>query len=131
MTQGKGISEELTQLAEFAEREDWLYQAELRLAYEFSMIAMAFAEANPRAEVICINYIGTESALRHSARSNMLRSIKLIEKSLDKLQGLKATYPIKDAIPDFFAPPNPAQTFYQEEILRRNLQTLCQCQKNR
>ncbi len=123
MTEKMDISVELTQLAEFAGREDWLYQAELRLADEFSVIATAFSEANPKAEVICKNYIGRDSSLRLSARSSILRSIKSIEKSLDKLQGLKATYMISEVFPDYFAPPKPAQTFFQSEILRRNLQS--------
>lgn len=123
MTEKKDISAELTQLTEFAAQEDWLYQAELRLADEFSVIATAFSKANPKAEIICKNYIGGDSNLRLSARSSILRSIKSIEKSLDKLQGLKATYMIREVFPDYFAPPNPAQTFFQSEILRRNLQS--------
>jgi len=119
----KYISTELTQLAEFAEREDWLYQAELRLADEFSVVALAFVNANPGAEVICKYYIGAESALRYSARSSILRSIKSIKKSLDKLQGLRSRYTIKEDLPDYFAPQNPVQTYFQSEIAKRNLNT--------
>ena len=53
MTTKIDISADLMQLAVFAEREDWLYQTELRLAGEFSRVALAFAEATPGAEVIC------------------------------------------------------------------------------
>lgn len=42
MTTEIDISADLMQLAVFAEREDWLYQAELRLADEFSRVALAF-----------------------------------------------------------------------------------------
>lgn len=118
------ISAELTRLAEFAELEDWLYQAELRLANKFSVVALEFVEANPGTEVICKNYIGPESALRYSARSSILRSIKAIEKSLDKLQGLRTIYKPYENLPDYFAPQNPAQTFFQLEIRRRTLNTI-------
>lgn len=119
------ISEELSQLAEFAEREDWLYQAELRLANEFSVVALAFVKANPGAEVICKHYIGAESALRYSARSSILRSIKSIKKSLDTLQGLRSMNTIKEDIPDYFASHNPVQTFFQSELRKRKLHTFC------
>lgn len=118
------ISAELTQIAEFAEfaqREDWLYQAELRLAGEFSLVAQAFVKANPDAEAICKSYIGAESALIYGARSSILRSIKTIERSLDKLQGLRTTYQHRENLPDYLTPPNPAQTFFQSEMRRRNL----------
>ncbi len=121
MTDENAIAVELGQLARFAEREDWLYQTELRLADKISDIARTFSEENPGAEVICNNYIGSDSALRLSARSCILRSIKAIEKSLDKLQGLKAIYRIGEVFPDYFDTPNPATTFFQSEIVRRNL----------
>lgn len=121
MTEVIDISVELTQLADFAEREDWFYLAELKLADEFSVVARAFAEANPGAYVICKNYIGGDSALRYSARSTILRSIKSIERSLDKLQGKSATYNLQNIYTDYFSRPNPAQTFFQYEIRRRNL----------
>lgn len=118
----RDISAQLSELASFAEREDWLYQAELRLADVFSLAATTFSLANPGAEVICKNYIGGDSALRHSARSSILRTIKSIEKSLDRLQGLKATYSLGEVIQDYFSPSNPAKTFFQSEIVRRNMQ---------
>lgn len=118
------ISAELTQLVEFAEREDWLYQTELRLAAEFSRVALAFAEANPEAEVICKDYIGEDSALRYRARSSLLRSIKSIEKSLDKLQGLGTIYKLREVPLDYFTPQNPAKAFLESEICRRNMTRL-------
>lgn len=48
----RDFSAPLSELASFAEREDWLYQAELRLADEFSLVATTFSQANPGAEVI-------------------------------------------------------------------------------
>lgn len=119
----RDISAQLSELASFAEREDWLYQAELRLAEVFSLAATTFSQANPGAEVICKNFIGGDSALRLSARSSILRTIKSIEKSLDRLQGLKATYRLGEMAQDYFSPSNPAKTFFQSEIARRNLQT--------
>lgn len=124
MTSEKNISADLIELAEFAEREDWLYQAELRLAEEFSRVAVAFAEVNREAEVICKDYIGADSVLRYHARSSLLRSIKSIKKSLDKLQGLRTMYKLEESLPDCFAPPNPAKAFLESEIQRRNLQML-------
>lgn len=112
---------QLTEVAEFAQREDWLYQAELKLAGEFSLIAQAFVKANPGAEAICKNYTGAESVLIYGARSSIIRSIKTIEKSLDKLQGLSATCRSHEQFPDYLAPSNPAQTFFQSEMRRRNL----------
>jgi len=119
----RDISAQLSELASFAEREDWLYQAELRLAEVFSLAATTFSQANPGAEVICKDFIGEDSALRLSARSSILRTIKSIEKSLDRLQGLKATYRLGEVAQDYFSPSNPAKTFFQSEIVRRNLQT--------
>lgn len=87
MTTKIDISVDLMQLAVFAEREDWLYQAELRLADEFSRVALAFAEATPGVEVICRDYIGADSALRYRARSSLLRSINSIEKTLINCRG--------------------------------------------
>lgn len=131
MTAKQDISEELSELAVFAAKEDWLYQAELRLADKFSVIAVTFAKENSGAEFICNNFIGQDSALRLSARSSILRSIKLIEKSLDKLQGLKATFKIDEPFPDYLAPSNPAQTFFQSEILRRDLNAqVDRCQRS-
>lgn len=124
MTTEQDISAEMTQLAEFAEREDWLYQAELSLAAEFSRAALAFAEANPEAEVICKDYIGEDSALRYSARSSLLRSIKSIEKSLDKLQGFGTMYKFGEGPLDYFALPTPATAFFESEIRRRNMTRL-------
>ena len=69
------------------------------------------------------NYIGPESALRLSARSSLLRTIKTIEKSLDRLQALKPTYKVWEEVQDYFGPSNPAQTFFASEIVRRNLRT--------
>jgi len=115
------FSAQLSELASFAEREDWLYQAELRLADEFSLVATTFSQANLGAEVICKDYIGGDSVLRLSARSNILRTIKSIEKSLDRLQGLKATYRLGEVVQDYFSPSNPAKTFFELEIVRRNL----------
>lgn len=112
---------QLTEVAEFAQREDWLYQAELKLAGEFSLIAQAFVTANPEAEAICKDYIGAESALIYAARISIIRSLKTIERSLDKLQGLKTTNQSNGLFPDYLAPHNPAQTFFQSEIRRRNL----------
>jgi len=112
---------QLVEVAEFANHEDWLYQAELKLAGEFSLIAQAFVKANPGAETICKNHIGAESALIYGARSNILRSIKMIERSLDKLQGLRTTYRSHEQFSDYLASPNPAQTFFQFEMRRRNL----------
>lgn len=123
MTAENDISAGLMQLAEFAEREDWLYLAELRLADEFSRVALAFAQANPEAEVICKDYIGANSALRHRARSSLFRSIRSIEKSLDQLQGLRTMYKLGEPVPDYLAPPNPAKAFFESEIRRRHLKT--------
>lgn len=124
MTLEKNISADLIELAEFAKREDWLYQAELRLAEEFSRVALAFAEANRETEVICKDYIGPDSVLRYRARSSLLRSIRSIKKSLDKLQGLRSMYKLEENVPDYFATPNPAKAFLELEIQRRNLKTL-------
>lgn len=124
MTSEKNISADLIELAEFAKREDWLYQAELRLAEEFSRVALGFAEVNREAEVICKDYIGADSVLRFHARSSLLRSIKSIKKSLDKLQGLRTMYKLDEDLPDYFAPPNPAKAFLESEIQRRNLKML-------
>lgn len=121
MTENMDISARLAELAALAEKEDWLYQAELRLAEEFSAVATAFSQANPGMEIICENYIGPDSALRLSARSSLLRTIKTIEKSLDGLQALKPTYKVWDDVQDYFVPSNPAQTFFASEIVRRNL----------
>lgn len=124
MTKTIDISAELMQLVEFAEREDWLYQTELRLADEFSRVAVAFAETNPGAEVICKDYIGDDSGLRLHARSWLLRSIKSIEKTLDKLQGLRTMYKLRESVPDYFASKNPAKAFLESEIHRRDLSAL-------
>jgi len=123
MTAKIDISADLMQLAVFAEREDWLYQAELRLADEFSRVALAFAEATPGSEVICKEYIGADSAFRYRARSSLLRSINSIEKTLNKLQGLRTMYKLGETLPDYFAPQNPAKAFLESEIRRRNLRT--------
>lgn len=123
MTEDLDVSARLSEIAALAEQEDWLYKAELRLADEFSAVASAFSLANPGAEIICKNYIGPESALRLSARSSLLRTIKTIEKSLDRLQALKPTYKVWDEVQDYFGPSNPAQTFFASEIVRRNLRT--------
>ena len=98
-----------------------MYQAELRLAEEFSAVATAFSQVTPGAEIICENYIGQNSVLRLGARSSLLTSIKTIEKSLDRLQGLEPTYKVWDEVQDYFGPSNPAQTFFASEIVRRNL----------
>lgn len=124
MTAENDVPADLRRLAEFAEREDWLYLAELRLADEFSRVALAFAEANPGAEVICKDYIGADSALRHRARSSLFRSIRSIEKSLDQLQGIKTMYQLGGPVPDYLAPPHPAQAFLESEIRRRQLKTV-------
>lgn len=113
------ISAELALLAEFAEREDWLYQAELKLAAEFSTVAKAFAEANPGSEVICTNYIGSESVLRYSARSCMLRSIKSIDRSLNELEGVRPAYQPDKSWSDYLSPPNPAHSFFCAELAKR------------
>lgn len=123
MTKELDLSARLSELAALAEKEDWLYQAELRLADEFSAVATAFSQANPGTEIICENYIGPDSALRLSARSSLLRTIKTIEKSLDRLQALKPRYIVWDDVQDYFGPSNPAQTFFASEIVRRNLRT--------
>ncbi len=123
MTEDRNISLRLAELAALAEKEDCLYQAELRLADEFSAVATAFSLANPGAGIICENYIGPSSVVRRSARSSLLRTIKTIEKSLDRLQALKPTYKVWDEVQDYFAPSNPAQTFFASEIVRRNLRT--------
>lgn len=123
MTAKNDISAGLMQLVEFAEREDQLYLAELRLADEFSRVALAFAQANPEAEVICKDYIGADSALRHRARSSLFRSIRSIEKSLDQLQRLRTMYKLGEPVPDYFTPPNPAKAFLESEIRRRHLKT--------
>lgn len=125
MTTTIDISADLMQLAVFAEREDWLYRAELRLADEFSRVALAFAEATPGAEVICKDYIGADSALRYRARSSLLRAINSIEKMLDKLQGLRTMYKLGETLPDYFSSQNPAKAFLESEIRRRNLRTFC------
>lgn len=121
MTKDKDIFAELTQLTEFAEREDWLYRAELSLAAEFSRVALAFAEENPEAEVICKDYIGEDSELKYRARSSLLRSIRSIEKSLDKLQGVGTMYKLGESPLDYFAPQNPAKAFLESEICRRKM----------
>lgn len=121
MTKDLDLSARLSELAALAKKEDWLYQAELRLADEFSAVATAFSQANPGAEIICENYIGPDSALRLSARSSLLKTIKTIERSLDRLQALKPTYKVWDEVQDYFGPSNPAQTFFTSEIVRRNL----------
>lgn len=123
MTGNTDGSAELVQLIEFAEAEDWLYQAELRLADQISAVAVAFSKGNPGTEVICRNYIGRDSVLRLNARSSILRSIKSIEKSLDKFQGLKASYRIEELLPDYFAASDPAKSFFCAEIVKRNLKT--------
>lgn len=122
MNEVRDVSARLSELAAYAEREDWLYQAELQLAEEFSAVAKAFSQANPGTEIICENYIGQDSVVRRSARSSLLRTIKTIEKSLDRLQSIKPTYKIWEQAPDYFAPSNPAQTFFASEIIRRDLQ---------
>lgn len=61
MTEDLNISLRLAELAALAEKEDCLYQAELRLADEFSAVATAFTAANPGTEIICENYIGPGS----------------------------------------------------------------------
>ena len=53
--------------------------------------------------------------------SSLLRSIKSIEKSLDKLQRVGTMYKLGETPLDYFAPPNPAKAFLEAEILRRNL----------
>lgn len=121
MTENLDISARLSELATLAEKEDWLYQAELRLADEFSAVATAFSAANPGTEIICENYIGPGSVVRRSARSSLLRTIKTIEKSLDRLQALKPTYKIWEEAQDYFASSSPAQTYFAAEIVRRNL----------
>jgi hypothetical protein len=121
MTENLDISARLSELAALAEKEDWLYQAELRLADEFSAVATAFSAANPGTEIICENYIGPGSVVRRSARSSLLRTIKTIEKSLDRLQALKPTYKIWEEAQDYFASSSPAQTYFAAEIVRRNL----------
>lgn len=121
MAVGVASSAELMELVQFAEREDRLYQAELRLAEEFSRVALAFAEATPEAEVICRDYIGTDSVLRHRARSSLLRSISSIEKALDKFQGLTKKHKLDQSLPDYFGPKNPANAFLESEIRRRDL----------
>lgn len=121
MTESLDISARLAELAGLAEKEDCLYQAELRLADEFSAVATAFTAANPGTEIICENYIGPGSIVRRSARSSLLRTIKTIEKSLDRLQALKPTYKIWVEAQDYFASSNPAQTYFAAEIVRRNL----------
>lgn len=121
MTENLDISARLSELAALAEKEDWLYQAELRLADEFSAVATAFSAANPGTEIICENYIGPGSVVRRGARSSLLRTIKTIEKSLDRLQALKPTYKVWEEAQDYFAPSNPAQTFFATEVVRRNL----------
>lgn len=121
MTEDLDLCARLAELAALAEKEDWLYQTELRLADEFSAVATAFSAANPGTEIICENYIGPGSVVRRSARSSLLRTIKTIEKSLDRLQALKPTYKVWDEAQDFFAPSNPAQTFFATEVVRRNL----------
>lgn len=123
MTEDLDISARLLELAALAEQEDWLYQAELRLAEEFSAVATAFSAANPGTGIICENYIGPSSVVRRSARSSLLRTIKTIEKSLDRLQALKPTYKVWEEAQDYFAPSNPAQTFFASEVVRRNLHT--------
>ena len=123
MTEDLDISARLAELAALAEKEDWLYQAELRLADEFSAFATAFSAANPGTEIICENYIGPSSVVRRSARSSLLRTIKTIEKSLDRLQALRPAYKVWDEVQDYFGPSNPAQTFFASEIVRRNLRT--------
>lgn len=123
MTKDLDVSARLAELAALAEREDYLYQAELRLADEFSAIATAFSAANPGTEIICENYFGPSSIVRRSARSSLLRTIKTIEKSLDRLQALKPTYKVWDEVQDHFGPSNPAQAFFASEIARRNLRT--------
>ena len=123
MTAENDVPADLRRLAEFAEREDWLYLAELRLADEFSRVALAFAEATPGSEVICKDYIGADSAFRYRARSSLLRSINSIEKTLNKLQGLRTMYKLGETLPDYFAPQNPAKAFLESEIRRRNLRT--------
>ena len=123
MTEDLDLCARLAELAALAEKEDWLYQTELRLADEFSAVATAFSQANPGAEIISENYIGSDSALRLSARSSLLRTIKTIEKSLDRLQALKPTYKVWEEVQDYFGPSNPAQTIFASEIVRRNLRT--------
>lgn len=127
MTTTIDISADLMQLAVFAEREDWLYQAELRLADEFSRVALAFAEATPGAEVICKDYIGADSALRYRARSSLLRAINSIKKTLDKLQGLRTMYKLGETLPDYFAPQHPAKAFLESEIRRRDFPGRVEC----
>ena len=121
MTEDLDISVRLSEVATLAKQEDWLYQAELRLADEFSAVATAFSAANPGTEIICENYIGPSSVVRRSARSSVLRTIKTIEKSLDRLQALKPTYKVWDEVQDYFASSNPVQTYFAAEIVRRNL----------
>lgn len=121
MTVVRDLSVQLSELATLAEQEDWLYQAELRLADEISAVATAFSLANPGTEIICKNFIGRDSALRLSARSSILRTIKKIENSLNRLQELRASYNVWAEFQDYFAPPNPAKTFFQSEVVRRKL----------
>ncbi len=123
MTKELDISARLAELAALAEREDCLYQAELRLADEFSAVATAFTAANPGTEIICENYIGSSSVVRRSARSSLLRTIRTIKKSLDGMQAIKPTYKVWEEVQDHFGPSNPAQAFFASEIVRRNLRT--------
>lgn len=121
MTNERNGTAVLAELVEFADREDWLYQAELSLAAEFSAVAKAFAEANPGSDVICANYIGPESALRYSARSCMLRSIKSIDRSLNELEGIRPAYQPNKQWSDYLSPTSPAQSFLRAELIKRNL----------
>lgn len=125
MTSENKISQELTQLAEFAAREDWLYQAERKLAVEISLLAQTFCESNPAAELLCQDYIGDKSFLVYKARCSIIQVIKTIGRSLNQLQGLSPTYHRSDDTPDYLADTNPAQAFLRAEITKRKLDTFC------
>lgn len=123
MTIKTKISAELAQLADFAAREDWLYQAELHLADEFSRAAQTFRLNHPGTEAICQHYIGPTSVLVYSARSSMFQAIRTIARSIDRLHGRGQTYQADDDRSNYLADPNPAQSFFRAEVAKRQLQT--------
>lgn len=123
MTRETQISAQLAQLAEFAAREDWRFQAEIELAAELSLTAQAFCEKHPGTEEICRHFIGRDSVLVFEARTNIFQSLKTIAYKLDQMRGLGSSLLANADWSDYLAAANPAQSFFRAEVAKRQLQT--------
>lgn len=119
------VSEQLAQLAQFAAREDWLYQSAQELAAEFARIANAFCTTHPGAEEICSHYIGLDrnNELVFRARIQLHQAFKSIACTLNRLQGKASPGPYLGGGADLFTAANPAQTFLYAEVAKRQLQS--------